>query len=437
MARSILSLGAAAALLGASSVLAQNQPACSLSQKCPKEAPCCSQYGQCGVGAYCLGGCDPRMSFSLDSCTPAPVCKSKTYPMNSMDGIVDVGKYLGDPNSADWVSQGEPLLYNGNILLTMPPKSVGTVLASTTYMWYGNVRAKLKTSRGAGVVTAFILFSDVKDEIDYEFVGTDLTTAQTNYYFQGIPNYDNSGNITGVSDTFNDFHTYEIQWTPDTITWLLDGKVGRVKKRSETWNATANQWAYPQTPSRVQLSLWPGGADTNAPGTINWAGGPINWNSDDIKSYGYDFATFGEITVECFNAKSPPGTNLHTSYTYTNAAATNDTVIDGDKPTILKSFSGSGLDMNAGGSTPSGTNTATGPVASVPGGTAAGPGSNPGIDAGSSGTTSSASCQATGFSQNCGGTSGTSSKSAGSRSVSALSGAVAAIVGLAAGALFL
>lgn len=127
------------------------------------------------------------MSFSLDACVPEPVCESKVYPMDSLDGVVDVGKYLGDPSKADWVSQGEPLLYNGNVLLTMPPHSVGTVLASTTYMWYGNVKAKVKTSRGAGVVTAFILLSDVKDEIDYEWVGTDLTVAQTNYYFQGIP----------------------------------------------------------------------------------------------------------------------------------------------------------------------------------------------------------------------------------------------------------
>lgn len=74
------------------------------------------------------------------------------------------------------------------MLLTMAPNTVGTLLASTRYMWYGNVQARFKTSRGAGVVTAFILLSDVKDEIDYEFVGVDLESAQSNYYFQGIPN---------------------------------------------------------------------------------------------------------------------------------------------------------------------------------------------------------------------------------------------------------
>jgi beta-glucanase (GH16 family) len=437
-----------------------------------------TEYGECGIGAYCLGGCDPRMSFSLDACVPAPVCESKVYPMTSLDGIVDVGKYLGDPSKADWVSQGEPLLYNGNVLLTMPPHSVGTVLASSTYMWYGNVKAKVKTSRGAGVVTAFILLSDVKDEIDYEWVGTDLTVAQTNYYFQGIPDCEfpsfliparctyesasnasqdqNSGNITGLTDTYNGFHDYEIRWTPDEITWLVDGKVGRTKKRSDTWNATANQWNFPQSPARVQLSIWPGGADTNAQGTIDWAGGPIDWNSDDIKNYGYDFATFGQVEVECYNATSAPGTNLHTSYTFNDARGTNDTIVDGEKGTVLKSFSGTGLDMDAGGSSPSagGSSTQTspsGPVASVPGGTAAGPGSAPGQAGNGSGsdggngsgssTGGSAPCQATGFSQNCGGSgssgNGNGGKSAGVRVQGTMGASALAVVLAVAGLLWL
>ena len=98
---------------------------------------------------------------------------------------MSINKHLGDPSETDWVSDGEAAIYNDNILLTMPADSTGTVLASTTYMWYGNVRSRFKTSRGTGVVTAFILLSDVKDEIDFEFVGGDLENAQSNYYFQG------------------------------------------------------------------------------------------------------------------------------------------------------------------------------------------------------------------------------------------------------------
>lgn len=155
------------------------------------------EYGECGTGAYCLGGCDPLSSTSLDSCTPAPICKSKSYTFDNLDNVQANTKYLGDASKADWVSSGQPLTSNGSLILTMANGTVGTLVANNHYIWYGKIGAKLKTSRGKGVVTAFILLSDVKDEIDYEFVGADLQTAQTNYYFQGITDCKNPESISG------------------------------------------------------------------------------------------------------------------------------------------------------------------------------------------------------------------------------------------------
>lgn len=333
-----------AALLGASSVLAGVKCA---NSKCPESAPCCSQYGECGVGAFCLGGCDPRWSFGTDSCVPAPVCEDRSLKMGSLDRVADISKYLGDASKADWVSQGEPATFKDNTLLTMPKDSVGTVMSSTVYLWYGNVKARFKTSRGRGVVTAFILFSDVKDEIDYEFVGVDLETAQTNFYFQGIPNYKNSGNIS-LTDSFANFHDYEIRWTPEKIEWLIDGKVGRTQLKKDTWNATSQNFEFPQTPSRLQLSIWPGGLASNAKGTIDWAGGEMDWDHEDIKKNGYFYTTFNSVEIECYNADKPPGTNKNKSYYYNDARGTNDTVVDGDKDTILASLQGTGTDMEKG-----------------------------------------------------------------------------------------
>jgi beta-glucanase (GH16 family) len=287
------------------------------------------------------------MSFSLDSCVPAPVCQDRKMKMNSLDKVVDIGKYLGDSDKADWVAQGEPVVFKDNVLLTMPKDSVGTLLSSTVYMWYGNVKARFKTSRGAGVITAFILFSDVKDEIDYEFVGTELGDAQTNYYFQGITNYENSENIT-LSDTFANYHDYEIRWTPDRIEWWVDGKMGRSLDKKDTWNATSKNFMFPQTPSRVQLSLWPGGKEGNAEGTIAWAGGPIDWDHPDIQKSGYYYAAFSDVEIECFNAKSAPGTNSGKSYWYNNEAGTNDTIVDGDKRHTIASLMATGEDMDKG-----------------------------------------------------------------------------------------
>ncbi|KAL7947025.1 glycoside hydrolase family 16 protein [Trichoderma barbatum] len=471
-----------AALLGAGSVLAGQT--CSLTKKCPQESPCCSQYGECGVGAYCLGGCDPRMSFSLDSCTPAPVCKSKTLTFDSkLSSIADIGDYLGDPSKADWMAQGEPAYYNGNVLLTMPKNSVGTVLATTEYMWYGNVKAKFKTSRGKGVVTAFILLSDVKDEIDYEFVGVDLGTAQTNWYFQGIPDYHNSGNIT-LSDTFNNYHTYEINWTPDMIQWLIDGQVGRTVMRKDHWNATSNQWSFPQTPARVQISIWPGGLASNAQGTIDWAGGEIDWNAPDIQKSGYFYATFESVTISCYKATGELGSSSGTSYTYDNIRGTNDTIVNGDKRTNLATLQGTGLDMDAGkqddddnnsSASPSGSSTKSSDKpkntqASIPGGGNGssgstvpgsdggddnkGSGSNGGGNGGSGGSgggnggssdggsggsapADTSGCSTTSFNQNCGGNSDASGGKNGDKNAGSKIGVSALAMGLAGAALCL
>ena len=87
------------------------------------------------------------------------------------------------------MSSGTPKVFDGQVLLTLSQdgeSSSGTLLASASYVWYGKVSAQMKSSRGQGVVSAFILLSDVKDEIDFEFVGKDLQSAESNYYFQGI-----------------------------------------------------------------------------------------------------------------------------------------------------------------------------------------------------------------------------------------------------------
>ena len=71
--------------------------------------------------------------------------------------------------------------------------------------------------------------------------------------------------------------------------------------RNETWNETTKRHDFPQTPSRIQFSLWPGGDSSNGVGTIEWAGGEIDWNAEDIKKYGYFYAHIKEIDVEVYD----------------------------------------------------------------------------------------------------------------------------------------
>lgn len=240
----------------------------------------------------------------------------------------------------------------------------------------------------------------------------------------------NTGNITDLTNTYENWHDYEIRWTPDEIKWVVDGVERRSKKKSETWNATSNQWGFPQTPSRVQISIWPGGLETNAKGTVDWAGGVIDWNSDYIKSNGYYFASFADVKVECWKTNNPPGTNKNKSYYYTSTVGTNDTVVDGNKRTTLKSMAASGLDMDKdldglkdGAAYVPGGSMGGGGV--VPGANGAPAAANPG-----SGTGSAPGCKTTaGFSQRCEGPQG--SNSGGARGAERTLGhsALAAIIG--------
>jgi beta-glucanase (GH16 family) len=123
---------------------------------------------------------------------PAPVCRSGSWKFTNQPNsrIADGASYLGDSSRYDWsVSYGGEFSFHDDYgLLKMDPRTskFGTVLSSTNYVWYGNIKATMKTARGAGVVTAFILMSDVKDEVDFEWLGHKLGRTETNYYWQGV-----------------------------------------------------------------------------------------------------------------------------------------------------------------------------------------------------------------------------------------------------------
>lgn len=220
-------------------------------------------------------------------------------------------------------------------------------------------------------------------------------------------NIDNNGVNLAISkgNTFDTYHTYEIDWKPDRTTWSIDGNVMRTVEKSKTYNDTTKSYHYPQTPARVQLSLWPAGSPKNGEGTIAWSGGLVDWSSTDIQTNGYYYALFNDVSVTCYD--TPPGANVTGSkaYVYNNIAGTESSIAVTDDNTVLKSLLGTGTDMNkdypqaqsskasASGSAskiPTASLALATPtdVATVPGLTGAGPGTNGQRgDTGSSGST--------------------------------------------------
>ncbi|KAF8735906.1 hypothetical protein AX14_001284 [Amanita brunnescens Koide BX004] len=313
-------------VLFASYVRTVTAASCNTTNPCPASAPCCSEYGFCGSDTYCLGGCNPFASNTLSSCRPNPVCESATHVFNNNSRILmNATLYNGNASEYDWVlDTGSVINTNANggeLGLILTESNGGTLLSSTRYVHYGTITARLKTGRWAGVVTAFITMSDIKDEIDWEFPGNNTSQGQTNYFWEGvIPQGRDEGEVAGgLQDTFSTYHNYTIDWTQETLTFLVDGNVVRTVNKSSTIDPYGDAH-YPTTPSRMQLSLWPAGINTSAPGTVEWAGGMINWNDPDYQSAGHFYALVESVTVQCADP-TPPGPNV-TSYVYLSNNAT-------------------------------------------------------------------------------------------------------------------
>ncbi|XAO22399.1 hypothetical protein I312_101169 [Cryptococcus bacillisporus CA1280] len=257
---------------------------CNSTNPCPSTAPCCSEYGYCETGSYCLGGCEPLYSHEITSCRPDPICTSFKTDFNDLSRVQqNASLYDGNATAYDWVVNTGSLVAspsNDGARLILTQNNIGSKISSTRYLHYGTIDFTLKTSKWAGVVTAAITMSDVKDEIDWEWPGADI---------------DKGASSSVSSDTTTNFHTYTIDWQENYINWSIDGK-------------------FPPTPSRVQISIWPAGTDDNAQGTIDWAGGYIDWTNSDYLSNGYFWNTIKSVNISC--AYDTASTNGATGWAY-------------------------------------------------------------------------------------------------------------------------
>jgi beta-glucanase (GH16 family) len=163
-----------------------------------------------------------------------------------------------------------PAADNGNAVIMVetynptgnPPGSsfYGTDLISNQSFPMGNgihitVRARMNTST-EGIVGGIFLYAlkpgstTLHDEIDFELLTNRPDAAQTNIYSNeplgaGHPQF-----VSYSSGSINDYHTYEIKWQPDQVSWLIDGKAVRTETRN-----------VPTGPMSFHLNIWVPGAE--------------------------------------------------------------------------------------------------------------------------------------------------------------------------------
>ncbi len=157
------------------------------------------------------------------------------------------------------------------LTLTINKRLDNPNIKSNFYIMYGKAEVVFKAASGVGIISAFMMQSDDGDEIDFEWVGGDDTSVQTNFFSKGdVTTYDRGG-FSEVSLPQAQYHTYTIDWGMDKLVWSIDGVPVRT-----LLNSTAS--GYPQSPQAVFLGIWASGDPDNSPDTIKWGGGETDYS---------------------------------------------------------------------------------------------------------------------------------------------------------------
>lgn len=239
-----------------------------------------------------------------------PVCQDQYIDFRRPSGGAPVHHYVprtsfsGDANQAPLILEigSTRSTAEGLVLEVSQSNQSGTALSSTRYVWYGEMTSVMKHINNNGIVAAFMTMSPTADEIDWEFTRSEQNHVETNWFWRGQANgYRNEHTLSmdqlppGFSTA--DFHAYTVQWTPESLTWLIDGNVVR--------SVTRQGQEFPATPSRVQLSLWCAGCDGNQEGVKEWAGGRPDWSKVD--SNGTFTVTVKSLAIKCNTPSSAAG----------------------------------------------------------------------------------------------------------------------------------
>ncbi|RDL41754.1 Concanavalin A-like lectin [Venustampulla echinocandica] len=223
--------------------------------------------------------------------------------------------------SDDWkLADGTTLSYDAKngANFEIKTKTNAPTISMNKFIMFGKVTVELKAAPGAGIVSSFILESDDLDEIDWEWIGSTDTSVESNFFGKGNTTTYNRAIYHDMADPLGSFHTYEIDWTKESIKWSIDGKVVRTLPYDDP--LTLGGANYPQTPMQVKMGSWVGCADAAAAadpktkGTCDWAGGPADFTkgpfsqfvkSVTVQDYGCGGEyTYGDLTGSYQSIKS-------------------------------------------------------------------------------------------------------------------------------------
>lgn len=118
---------------------------------------------------------------------------------------------------------------------------------------YGRYEVIMRPARGSGLVSAFFTytgsyFGDPHDEIDIEFLGTDTTRIHFNYFRKGRAGAYEIFDLP--FDAAEADRLYAFEWTPDSITWFVEGV--------PIYQTPAGATDLPVAAGKIYMNAWAG-----------------------------------------------------------------------------------------------------------------------------------------------------------------------------------
>jgi len=216
------------------------------------------------VGAQTFTDCNP-----MEKSCPNDPAIAENFETNFKDGKDAVKGWKQTAGALEFVDAGAEF--------TVKKTGDAPTIQSEGYLHFGYVEVTMKAAKGAGIVSSIVLESDDLDEVDWEFIGSETSKAQMNYFGKGnTTTYDRM--IKADVSNIEEMHRYALNWTADALTWIIDDAPIRTLKFEEA-NGGKN---FPQTPCNVRIGIWAGG-DSKDKGTRDWAGGPVDYSQAPFK----------------------------------------------------------------------------------------------------------------------------------------------------------
>ena len=214
------------------------------------------------------------------SCQPLNTTNCPPDPAFGMDFNFN---FNATPNNQVWETTVGPVTYDpvNGAAFTVAKQGDSPTIRTKFYYFFGRTEIWMKAAPGTGIISSMMMLSDDLDEIDWEFMGGNVSSAETNYFGKGQPDFHNAIYYPVNGGVQGDYHNYTTDWTKDKLDYYIDGQKVRTLLPQDA-NATH---LYPQTPMRLSLGIWAGGDPSLPNGTRQWAGGDTDYSKGPFTMY--------------------------------------------------------------------------------------------------------------------------------------------------------